>query len=393
MVESYSIPAWVLELTCKDKSRLDEAVEFLRAITKEDRVAVLYDDDGDGMTAAASVVLGLTRLVGKPPFWVKPFEHTPSYIDELLPQKMQAEGITKIITVDKPIDQKGEVFLRALEKVCPVLVIDHHKIYCDYHSPRFTMIKPHIIWETEPSSFPTAILAYTLFSMVTDLSDKDWVPCIGIVSDSSYPRWKKMVDASAEKWGLEPVKEDGDPFEAPFGILSGMIYCTQILSSYQMPELLDLLIEADHPNVVLNSGFRALVNVVDEEVKEWMVRLKTSVQLFPEIELALATVQPRHGIKSLLINKLSRERFSNWNLVILQEVAGGTRVTLSARRQDFKVPMNDMLEFAVKGMAEANAGGHVPAAGGLIRKQDEEKFIENVKTFLHAHYSKNPIQK
>ena len=154
-----------------------------------------------------------------------------------------------------------------------------------------------------------------------------------------------------------------------------------------MPELFDLLIEADHPNTVLNSGFRALVNVVDEEVKEWMERLKTSVQLFPEIELALATVQPRHGIKSLLINKLSRERFSNWNLVILQEVANGSRVTLSARRQDFKVPMNDMLEFAIKGMQEANAGGHVPAAGGLIRKQDEEKFIENVKTYLRAHYA------
>ncbi len=391
MPEAYSIPAWVKDLAWKDKPRLDAAVAFLRALTSNDRVAVLYDDDGDGMSAAASVVVGVERLTGKPPFLVKTFEHTPAYIDELLPQKMQAEGVTKIITVDKPIDQKGEAFLRALEKIAPVLVIDHHKIYCDYHSPRFIMVKPHIVWETEPSSFPTAILAYTLFSMVTDLSDKDWIPCIGIVSDSTYPRWKKMVDASAEKWGLEAVKDD--PFDVSFGILSATIYCTQILSSYQMPELLDLIVAAEHPNDVLNSGFRSLVNVIDEEVADWMERLKTDIQLFPEIELALASVQPRHGIKSLLINKLSRDRYSNWNLLILQDVANGTRVTLSARRQDFKVPMNDMLEFATKGMVEANAGGHVPAAGGLIRKDDEEKFIENVKTFLHAHYQKNSIQK
>lgn len=382
----YAIPPWVSTLVWKDKPRLDAAIAFLRALTKGDQVAVLYDDDGDGMSAAASVVVGVERLTGKKPFLIQTFEHSPSYVDELLPQKLQAEGVTKIITVDKPIDQKGETFLRALEKIAPVLVIDHHKIYCDYSSERFIMVKPHLVWETEPSSFPTAILAYTLFSMVTNLSDRDWVPCIGIVSDSAYPRWKVMVDASAQKWGLEAVKDD--PFEAPFGIMSGIVYCTQILSSYQMPELLDLLVSAKHPDEVLNSGFRTLVNVVDAEVKEWMERLKTEVKLFPEIELALAHVQPRHGIKSLLINKLSRDRYSNWNLVILQDVANGTRVTLSARRQDFKVPMNDMLEYAVKGFSEANAGGHIPAAGGLIRKEDEEKFIENVKTFLQNHYSK-----
>jgi hypothetical protein len=389
----YSIPAWVTDLEWKNRSCLDSAVAFLSALSSEDRVAVLYDDDGDGMSAAASVIVGVERLTGNRPFLIKPFDHSPAYIDDLLPQKMQAEGVTKLICVDKTVDQKSVDFMRALEKVCPVLVIDHHKIYNVYSSERFTMIKPHLVWETEPSSFPTAILAYTLFSCVTDLSDRDWIPCIGIVSDSAYPRWKKMVDAVAQKYDLEPVKEDNDPFTSPFGILSGMIYCTQILSSYQLPELLDLLVESTHPADVLNSGFRALVNVVDGEVSEWMERLKTDVQIFPEIELALATVQPRHAIKSLLINKLSRERFSNWNLVILQEVANGSRVTLSARRQDFKVPMNDMLEFAVKGLLESNAGGHVPAAGGLIRKQDEEKFVENVKKYLHEHYSKNPIKK
>ncbi|MBM3282409.1 MAG: hypothetical protein FJY86_03670 [Candidatus Diapherotrites archaeon] len=383
----YVVPAWVSELHWTNRARWDKAVSFLKQLTKEDRVAVIYDDDGDGMSAAASVVVGVEHLTGHRPFWVTPFEHSPNYIDDLLPQKLQAEGVTKIITVDKTVDQKSIEFMHALEKVAPVLVIDHHKVYRDYDSPRFTMVKPQLVWETEPSSCPTAIFAYTLFSCVVDLSDRDWVPCIGIVSDSSYPRWKHFVDASGKKWGLSPVEND-DPFASPFGTLSGMIYCTQILSSYQMPELLELLVDAHHPQVVLDSGFRALVNVVDDEVNEWMEKLRTSIQLFPELELAIAVVKPRHAIKSLLINKLSREKYSNWNLIMLQEVANGSRVTLSARRQDFKVPMNEMLEFAVKGLPESNAGGHIPAAGGLIRKEDEEKFIENVKLFLRAHYRK-----
>lgn len=388
MSNSYSVPPWVSDLKWINRSRLDSAVAFLRSLSREDKVAVIYDDDGDGMSAAASVVLGVERLTGKPPFLVEPFAHSPAYIDDALPFRLKTLGVTRLITVDKTVDQKPESFMKELESICPVLVIDHHKIYREYDSPRFTMIKPHILWETEPSSFPTAIFAYTLFSIVTDLSDKDWIPCIGITADSSYPRWKTFVDASAKKWGLEAVKDD--PFEAPFGILSGMIYCTQILSSYQLPELLDVMVGAENPQTVLNSGFRSLLNVVDDEVKEWLSRLETEVEIDEEIEFVFAHVQPKHAIKSLLVNKLSRDRFPNWNVLLLQDVANGTRITLSARRQDFKVPMNEMLEVAIQGLPEANAGGHVPAAGGAIRKQDERVFVENVKKYLRAHYAKKP---
>ncbi len=387
MTTSYVVPSWIKELAWKNEPRWAEAITYLRNITKEDKVAVLYDDDGDGLSAASSVIVGITRLRGTPPDFFEPFGHATSYIDDALPEKLRRLGITKLITVDRVVDQKPTEFLQQLESVCPVLVIDHHKIYNTYSSPTFIMVKPQIVWETEPSSFPTAILAYTLMSCVVDLSDRDWVPCIGITSDSAYPRWKIFVDEVAAKWELEAVKED--PFIAPFGLMSNMIFCTQILASYQLGEFLDLLVEGRHPNEVLNSGFRSLMGIVESEVEEWLERLKTEILLFPEIELALANVQPKHAIKSLLINKLSHGKYATWNLIILQDVVNGSRVTISARRQDHKVPMNDLLEQCVKEFPDANAGGHVPAAGGSIRKQDEEKFIENVKNNLRARYALN----
>lgn len=377
-----TFPAWVHDLKVKDAALYDRAVEFIRTLSREDRIAVLYDDDGDGMSAAASVIIGITRLVGKPPFLVRAFEKTNQYISDDLPSVLRAMQISKLITVDKTVDQKGLAFMQKLEAVCPVLVIDHHKLYQDYQSPRFILAKPQMVWETESSSFPTAIWAYTLFSSVVDLSDKAWIPSIGITSDSAYPRWKSFVDAQVEKYDLPPIP--ADPFEGPYGIMSRIVYSTQIMASYQLPELLDLLVEAEHPKQILDSGFRSLLKIVDDEVEVWMKRLETEIVAFPEIELYIAKVRPKHGIKSLLINRLSREKYGTKNLLLMQDL-GDQRVLISARRQDFKVPMNELMEFAVKGLPESNGGGHIPAAAASIRKVDEPKFLENVKAFLKQY--------
>lgn len=385
MGPSFTIPPWVADLTWKDQSVWFRACSFLMNITHDDRVAVIYDDDGDGMSAAASVVIGLTRLRGKEPEMVEPFEKSNAYISDDLPYQLKKNGITKIITVDKTVDEKGIPFMRELEAIAPVLVIDHHRHMHPYSTDRFLLIKPQIIWETEPSSFPTAILAYTLFSSVTDLSDKDWIPCIGITSDCAYPRWKGFVDAIIQKWELSPVPTD--PFEGPFGKMSGIIYATQVLSPRQLPELLDLLVELEKPHDFLTSGFASLPPILDDEVKIWMEKLKTDALVFPELELVIAKVKPRHGIKSLLVNRLSTINFPTYSVLLFQDL-GDARVLISARRQDHKVPMNTLMEKAIEGMSEATGGGHVPAAAAGIRKQDEEQFIENVKRLLGTELKK-----
>ncbi len=372
-------PAWVSTIPVKDASVWNRALAFLRELTPQDKVAVLYDDDGDGISAAASVILGVEAITGKLPDIISSFEKSNAYISDSLPGQLKRERITKIITVDKSIDQKGLAFMQELESVAPTLVIDHHKLIVPYQSDRFVLVKPQIVWETEPSSFPTAILAYTLVSGVCDLSSKDWIPCIGITSDSAYPRWKEWVDTVNAKWGLPPIPEN--PFNGSFGIMSGMVYATQVLSSHQLPELLELLVEAEKPQMVLESGFKALSSILDDEVEYWMKRLESEIIIEPEIELVIAKVRPKHGIKSLLINRLSRDKYPDKSLLLMQDL-GDVRVLISARRQDFKVPMNDLMEKAIEGLVDATGGGHIPAAAASIRKEDEEQFLTNVKRLL-----------
>ena len=52
----------------------------------------------------------------------------------------------------------------------------------------------------------------------------------------------------------------------------------------------------------------------------------------------------------------------------------GNRVTLSARRQDRKKDMGKLLHDSVYGLPDGNGGGHVPAAGASLLRQDYPEF-------------------
>jgi single-stranded DNA-specific DHH superfamily exonuclease len=52
---------------------------------------------------------------------------------------------------------------------------------------------------------------------------------------------------------------------------------------------------------------------------------------------------------------------------------------ISARRQDKKKNMSELLKELVAGFEGSNAGGHVPAAGARILLKDKEEFKKRVE--------------
>ena len=68
--------------------------------------------------------------------------------------------------------------------------------------------------------------------------------------------------------------------------------------------------------------------------------------------------------------------------------SGGKVLRFSARRQDFKVKVNDLLEEAVEGIPGADAGGHIPAAAGSIPREKLAVFKENVIRILREKHKK-----
>jgi single-stranded DNA-specific DHH superfamily exonuclease len=58
------------------------------------------------------------------------------------------------------------------------------------------------------------------------------------------------------------------------------------------------------------------------------------------------------------------------------------RVYVSARRQDWKVPVNDLLVRVLKPLRGSQGGGHVPAAGGQFLRKDLKLFKKRLVTAL-----------
>ena len=53
-------------------------------------------------------------------------------------------------------------------------------------------------------------------------------------------------------------------------------------------------------------------------------------------------------------------------------------ISVSARRGDKKTPVNTLLENAIKGFKDANAGGHTPAAGAGFSKKYLKTFKQRI---------------
>ena len=65
----------------------------------------------------------------------------------------------------------------------------------------------------------------------------------------------------------------------------------------------------------------------------------------------------------------------------------GKHISLSARNTSQKPNVAEMLQSAVKNLEDGSAGGHPPAAGGMICAKDLDKFKDNIREFLEK-YSK-----
>ena len=72
-------------------------------------------------------------------------------------------------------------------------MLDHHKIYQDLNSEDVVFIKSQYIDEDlDGSKYPVSKLSFDLFSNLVDLTDMEWVVCLGILGDNGFQSWEKF---------------------------------------------------------------------------------------------------------------------------------------------------------------------------------------------------------
>ena len=254
-----------------------------------------------------------------------------------------------------------------------MLIIDHHKLYNDLNSDKIVFLKAQFFSKKDSSTYAASKLAYDLFNLVVDVTDMDWAACVGILGDMGYKHWQGFFKETLEKRGIEM---------RDLQKLMGLIAACEVVNREQMPQLFWRFYEAAQPREILTQNkFGNYVLRMNKEVDSLVNGFKKDAEHYPELQLHIYLIKPKHeGIKSYVVNELSQS-CPNETILLIQDT-GDDKLRFSARRQDGKVKLNDLLEKAVKEIPDAGAGGHVPAAAGSVPRKHVEKFKENVKKLL-----------
>ncbi len=354
---------------------IDRFDKFVSSLSKKDRILILAHGDGDGLCSSIILAHALVQLRGRKPNEISFQGYSARTIPKDVFDLVVKKKINKVISVDWVIDQDKKVFNEFEKLLENVLILDHHKIYADLNSKKTLMIKSQWISKLDGSKYPAAKLTFDLFNSKTDLSKFDWFAGIGIIADSSQIVWSFFLKKLLKKYGL-PI--DKSFKKNALGDMSKMVEALMAIDPWKIYSYFKIFYLAKNPQKLLNSRLKLFKEKMEKEINYWLQRFEDEKESYDNGELLYFEFKSKYSIKSPLINKISWELYPNKTIVLVVNDSEKEFVSFSARRQDFKVKVNDLLEKSIEGLKNANAGGHIPAAAGTIRKEDLSKFKNNL---------------
>jgi len=343
--------------------------EFLRGISKKDKVCIVHDTDSDGICSALIIAKAIERLRGKKidvriPLDKKKYGFTPKML-----QTIKKKKVTKLITTDFSAEENPSI-VKKLEKKCELLIIDHHKLYHDVTSARTILYKPQFFSKVDPPRYCTAKLAYDAANRVVDATDLDWAAAAACIADIATEPWKEWLDGVFARYGVERAP---DLFNTKLGEVSAIVSSAEVFDIKLVPRCFEIFYRAKGPEDILHSKLGKYKKIIDKELKKHLELFETRAQQYGETFLYEMTSKWRiHSPLSTILGL----KYPHRTILIINTTH--PFISVSARRGDKVIPVNNLLERAIEGFQGANAGGHAPAAGAGFEKKYLKTFKERV---------------
>jgi nanoRNase/pAp phosphatase (c-di-AMP/oligoRNAs hydrolase) len=324
------------------------------------RVAIVSDNDQDGLTAAVQMKLFFDskKIESKVFFYdhyTKMFSLPKDYFFEFNPEKTifldLNEGFVATI-----LDTIGT-------KAGPCLIIDHHQSSLITNSPfRMVTVKPHSFSSVEASRYPASKMVHDLFK------GKDWVCAIGVIGDFAHEQWSDFLDSVSKKYDFSRKK---------LIELDEIVGCITSQYPEKINSLFEFLCKAKNPNELLKSEYVVFKNLFLARLKILKDDFYKDAEYYPDSELYFFRSDNRFSGK--LSNDVSKENPAK--VVIIFEQPEG-KIKCSIRRQDFRVNCGELAKAGVKDIPDSNGGGHIPAAGAAFPSEYLEQFKKQVRIYL-----------
>ena len=349
---------------------------FINSITKDDIVAVLHHTDPDGICSGAVMAKLVEKARGKKiDLRINQLAGEIPVTNETV-EILKSHKVTKLIITDLCVDQEPSN-ISEIEKFAEILVIDHHKVYNDISSEKTIFFKPDFISDKKSSAYPAAKLCFDLASEIEDMNEFDWIAAVGLIGDCAFNEWREFLDGVFAKYKIE---KDSDIFETDLGKCASLISDAESFDTSKVEEAFNVILNSSSCADLLKSSLQKYRETIENEISYWKGHMKEFAEFYDDINLIFYIIKSKYRIKAPLNTRLSLES-PNKTILLLQE-SENNMIGISARRRDEKVAVNELLENAIKGLEGASGGGHIPAAGAKIRKQDLQKFKQNIIKYL-----------
>ena len=355
----------------KTKEYKQKFKNFINDITKKDNIALFYDDDGDGICAAALAKKALVKLGYNVKLEIGVGSEEIIISDKTI-SLLKEKNIKLLITFDKSVES-GPEQIKKIEEFSRVLIFDHHTLGRDISSDRTLLIKPHFFSDLDkPGNYCTAKLSYDFFSELTNLEDYDWVAIIGMLHDMGEEAFPEFIKKVKQKYNIK-----GELRDSKIGKAEGYISYTALYDKTKHKDSMKILQESKSYKDVLNSKIKKYFTAVDNEIKEHIVAAKKRVEIIGDV--AFYKIKPKYSISSPLSTIINIYHYPDKTFVTITDKGNKDEMfRVSFRRNDEKKDMVKLIKEANKGLEKASGGGHKPAAGARIMKKNLEEFKKRI---------------
>lgn len=352
---------------------LQKFEEFIENVSSKDKIALFFDPDPDGISAGVLVNKAISKLRGRGLDLILFQEHGDLEIKRENIDKLRENKINKVFMVDLVVDEFPEPIFK-ISEFANLCILDHHTIYLNMNSDEILQIKPQMFDKGKPVSYVSAKLVYDLFSKYVDLSDYDWIAAIGVMGDAALKRWADFIKQVCQKYNLDL----NNLFSSKLAGTMRLIASAPEFGFNVIQESFDVLNNAKSFDDVLNSSLLKYRKIINKEMNKFLKDFNENAERIED--LVFYEFSSKYTIGSTLSTRVSF-REPNKTFIVLQDSGDGW-IKISLRRQDTKVKVNELVSEAVKGLSEASGGGHIPAAGGRIKKRDLDLFKEKIMQLL-----------
>ena len=328
-------------------------MKFISNIGTARSILLSHVQDLDGVVSAKAVMEGIH------PNTLKFVDYVD--LDMQFIEKLRKEKYGKIILSDLYI--KNRELIREMEKFADILIIDHHPVQDDYNSKRTVFMNA--------DGYSAAYLCYYLFSKIRDLKQLEWLVLSASISDFCYTKGKKWISSTYTKYGDNFQLDRG--FARKQGIIWDLVMDLSLAISYFKPKT-----ERVYSSIGRNFGdigdLKKFSDAVRNEINVTMQKFER--EKIPFKEGYFFYFECIFPIRSYLSTEISLKMKDK--LIIIAEKKGDY-VTLSARRQDGKVNLNNLIPKLIKGFENSGAGGHKASVGGNFPAKYLDEFRKRLK--------------